>query len=716
MTITRSRIVLVAALLVVPFTGARVASAIPNHNTSGMKIAVDGVVGDIQGHGDSPPGLFASSADQMLFGQVNTASDAVVSNGAAVGARRYMSTKANRGFYFGLPQGPIQKITCSDATVKPYRLATVTLSNLTIDTSAQTVWVFHDASIGQQGTTAGGQRWVVPPTDAAAKAARTTAPLDMACDGTTKIVDPLTPDVTMAETSAYLHNTDTDFLSKGYKLTLPSGLKTLSMKVLVPVFNDGTTAKNITALGFLVASKRIDTLATMSDISLSSGYGIETYIYSEPFSENAGYSILSDCTGSESATAAPCVVSANTGFVGKDYDGTSNISGYQVQMKTISTTQGTDVSSALFVDMKRTTPASGINGQKGYRIPDDVVAKIQLSLPSSGTSVGIDFAANDYSKSWGQTKLLMDPKGNATDNVWQIGTSGSRRLITVSGRVKTMSSAVSTTSWYETCRVSFETTFTATDCGSQEELSSNSVAVVDASYARFMVQFASRFGDDMAGAYISTNGQAMQFGPKTISGEAFQFGVAGPSVRENGSSRATDGFWYVCMPEKFIANKWKSTLDAVVPQAKATRDGVALGATYDTEKMSVEVSNCGSSKGMLAYVPNFHYSSPVFTVERSTTAAANTSAISGTTSSVAVAPKVRVSKLTTAKTIATYLKWKVLSTSKLTLKVLSSSAKYCKVSGTSVKGIKAGACKATITMKTKAGKSTSKTVTLTVIK
>jgi YVTN family beta-propeller protein len=80
------------------------------------------------------------------------------------------------------------------------------------------------------------------------------------------------------------------------------------------------------------------------------------------------------------------------------------------------------------------------------------------------------------------------------------------------------------------------------------------------------------------------------------------------------------------------------------------------------------------------------------------------------------APKVTTSKSATAKSIASYAKLTVLSTSKVTLKVVSGYAKICRVSGTSLKGLKAGTCKVAVTVKPKKGASKSKTVSLKVTK
>jgi hypothetical protein len=80
------------------------------------------------------------------------------------------------------------------------------------------------------------------------------------------------------------------------------------------------------------------------------------------------------------------------------------------------------------------------------------------------------------------------------------------------------------------------------------------------------------------------------------------------------------------------------------------------------------------------------------------------------------APMVTTKKSATAKSIAVFAKLAVLSTSKTSLKVVSSSAKYCKVSGATLKGLKVGSCKVTVTVTPKKGRAVSKTVTLKVAK
>ncbi len=110
--------------------------------------------------------------------------------------------------------------------------------------------------------------------------------------------------------------------------------------------------------------------------------------------------------------------------------------------------------------------------------------------------------------------------------------------------------------------------------------------------------------------------------------------------------------------------------------------------------------------------------SPATTEAPSTTAPATTAPLaasgSGATVSVAVAPVVSAKKAATGSSIAKYAKITVASGARITLKVATSSAKYCRVSGTSLKGVKAGSCRVTVTVTPKSGKAVSKTVTLKV--
>ena len=83
---------------------------------------------------------------------------------------------------------------------------------------------------------------------------------------------------------------------------------------------------------------------------------------------------------------------------------------------------------------------------------------------------------------------------------------------------------------------------------------------------------------------------------------------------------------------------------------------------------------------------------------------------------VTTAPAVTLKKSATAKAIAAFAKIKVLSTSKVSLRVVTNSAKFCRVSGASLKGLKTGSCRVTVTVKPKNGRAVTKTVTLKVTK
>jgi hypothetical protein len=80
--------------------------------------------------------------------------------------------------------------------------------------------------------------------------------------------------------------------------------------------------------------------------------------------------------------------------------------------------------------------------------------------------------------------------------------------------------------------------------------------------------------------------------------------------------------------------------------------------------------------------------------------------------SSAVAPGKTASKTT----LLALAKIKVPAGAKYAIKVAGASSKFCKVSGSGVKALKAGSCKVTVTVTPKKGKATAKTVTLKIKK
>ena len=89
--------------------------------------------------------------------------------------------------------------------------------------------------------------------------------------------------------------------------------------------------------------------------------------------------------------------------------------------------------------------------------------------------------------------------------------------------------------------------------------------------------------------------------------------------------------------------------------------------------------------------------------------------VAPTTTTVTVhQPLVSATKSATAASIAKYAMVTVPAGAKVTVKVLSSSSKYCKLVGSSVKGVKNGLCKVTLTVRPKKGSVVTKTVVLKV--
>lgn len=81
---------------------------------------------------------------------------------------------------------------------------------------------------------------------------------------------------------------------------------------------------------------------------------------------------------------------------------------------------------------------------------------------------------------------------------------------------------------------------------------------------------------------------------------------------------------------------------------------------------------------------------------------------------ISVSLKVRTTKSVSGKSIAQAAKMKVPPGAKVSIKVSSSSKTVCRVVGSAVKGIKAGTCKVSLSVKPKTGKTTTKTISLRV--
>ena len=147
---------------------------------------------------------------------------------------------------------------------------------------------------------------------------------------------------------------------------------------------------------------------------------------------------------------------------------------------------------------------------------------------------------------------------------------------------------------------------------------------------------------------------------------------------------------------------------------------VSTASVRKTDSSNIEVRVSDKAGNWSAYQTLAVYRAGSTTVNTPTvnTPTVTTPTVITTTvvTTTVVAPKVTLSKSVTAKSIATYAKLAVPANSKVSMKVVASYAKSCKVSGTTLKGLKAGTCKVTVTVTPKKGRATSKTVTLKVTK
>ena len=225
---------------------------------------------------------------------------------------------------------------------------------------------------------------------------------------------------------------------------------------------------------------------------------------------------------------------------------------------------------------------------------------------------------------------------------------------------------------------------------------------------------------------VATNASYSNGGPPTYStnDKTFTYTVGSPHYDENG--RVLQGF-YSLLVRSSTAKCLYGISQGVMSASVSVTEG-----TDGTQATSV-VNVIDDGAWLRVNASGFHYSKPDIKVRlTSSVSASSDSSIASTPSTTTikvigvpststtlvtatvVMPQVSRTKSATAKSIATYSKLKVASTSKISLKVVSGFAKYCKVSGTVLKGLKSGSCKVTVTVTPKKGKATSKTVTLKV--
>lgn len=191
--------------------------------------------------------------------------------------------------------------------------------------------------------------------------------------------------------------------------------------------------------------------------------------------------------------------------------------------------------------------------------------------------------------------------------------------------------------------------------------------------------------------FITTNATGYSAGPPSYSTseKAFSYTVSSPHFDADGSVLV--GFF------SFVIRKsTASCLYGVANGEVSAKITISASDRGDISEVSTE-SVSTDRTWLKVNASGFHYSSPVIkTFLRS----AATPIPSVPTQSV------------TAKSIAAYANLAVLSTSQISLKVASRSLKYCKVARSTLKILKIGPCKVTVTVTPIKGRATSKTVTL----
>lgn len=224
--------------------------------------------------------------------------------------------------------------------------------------------------------------------------------------------------------------------------------------------------------------------------------------------------------------------------------------------------------------------------------------------------------------------------------------------------------------------------------------------------------------------------------------------MVGPHFKQNGSTLNT-GSLEVFIPKETIAACFGGTATELAASLGMTRAEAGVTAevvkTTSAPTTGLQYSSTVIGDGLRISVSAVTFSDPTYNlllhkaaVSSTTTNPSSSSATTtvpstdGTTTPLVnggtstnlttliqtnVASTTQLSRATarTAKSLATQAKLTVLKGSTVTLKIASSSAKYCKVTGASIKGFKVGSCKVTVTVKPKKGVSRSKTLTLKVV-
>ena len=527
-----------------------------------------------------------------------------------------------------LAQGGVEKLTGGSCGAgEYYQRARVTLLGVP---SGARVWAFYDPSVGakQYATfqeNPDDDEGESPP-DLANDRIALTASLPNLCNGDPYVVGGTESTINLGGTAPNMLTTAGTYKDVGGSET------SIDFDVYVPM--EGTADQSTSiflALGFVVDAGANGLNDATADV------GITAWVSSRPWwlaseDKDEAHTLLSPCS-SPSASADPCIASAS-GIFSAD-GGSSLTSNYSVELETIM--------DAPSLEARLTLAPTAAIGSGGFSVPNGSIAKISVSWPTSGAFLGgpvnVGDGENelDFSIALADTPIKVDPKNTSNSsatNRWDIVSSGDRVITTLIGEAKSTSSGISQDTWWPQCSVEITGggAVNSDKCGADMTSNVSDGFMVFSSVPAEVNLMINAEAAPIAGGLVSTNGQGFAFGPETFSATAFQFAVSGPSFKADGSSRATDGFYYVCIPGTFLDGGFGTTSTVAAANWSGTRDGAASGGT------AFAVGNCGvgaDGAGLVAELDPFGYSSPLFRLAPTPAAAPQAS---GGGSAAAVAP------------------------------------------------------------------------------
>ena len=508
-----------------------------------------------------------------------------------------------------LAQGGVTKISCGGDVYEYYQRSRVTL--LGVPSSAK-VWVFYDPAVGSGSVVKTIPHFAEnpddnPSPDLANTRISTTGSLSRLCNGSTNYVDGTEGTLDLGSGSD-----PNDLTTAGTYKTVGGSDTSIDFDVFVPMEGaDGASTSIFLALGFVIDAGGDGVLDDTTD-----DVGITAWVSSRPWwvaSDNneTVHTLLAACN-IPNASAEPCVESAS-GIFGAS-DGLRDDSFYSVELASIVDAEAPTLEARLTL-----APTAAI-GSSGFSVPSGSIVKISVSWPTDGAYLGgpVDAGADDgeldFSIALADTPIKVDPKNTSrtsATNRWDIVSSGNRVVTTLIGEARSTSSGISQDTWWPQCSVEITGggAVNSDKCGADMTSNVSDGFMVFSSVPAEVNLVINAEAAPIAGGLVSTNGQGFAFGPETFGATAFQFAVSGPSFTADGSSRATDGFYYVCIPDTFLSGGFDTTSTAAAANWSGTRDGVASAGT------AFAVGNCGvgaNGAGLVAELDPFGYSSPLF--------------------------------------------------------------------------------------------------------